>query len=154
MAYPFKTYNFRVTIDGIASPAGDPSQGIGGGFSEVQGFDIACALIEYRDGNSPLNTTIKVPGLTSYSNVTLKWGATEDLQFYNWVIETTRVGRALVTHNVTIELLDDDGQTVVATWQLTGAWPCKYSASGLSATGNEFQFESLELCHHGLERVA
>ncbi|GHU84882.1 hypothetical protein FACS1894198_1520 [Clostridia bacterium] len=154
MSYPLKTYNFRVTIDGIASPAGDAAQGIGGGFSEVQGFDISHDVIEYRDGNSPLHTTIKLPGLTKYSNVTFKWGATEDLNFYNWVIEVPKSGKGLVKHRVTIELLDDDGQTPVARWELEGAWPCKYVASGLSASGSEFLFESIELSHHGMTRTA
>jgi phage tail-like protein len=157
MAYPLKTYNFNVTISGgTAAPgavAPDASTGIGGGFSEVQGLDISHGLIAYRDGNSPLNTVIQFPGLTSYSSVTLKWGATDDVAFYNWVVETAPAGSKLTKSTVVITLLDDDHATVLATWQLIGAFPFKYAASGFSASDNAFLFETVEICHHGLTRI-
>ena len=154
MAYPFKKYKFNVTIDGINSPAGDAAQGIGGGFTEVAGFDLSYDVIEYRDGNSPLHTSIKLPGLAKYSNITLKYGTTADITFYNWVTETATAGNNITKHNLTINLLDVDGSTVLATWQVERAWPCHYVATDFNASASEIAFESIELCHEGLTRTA
>ena len=153
MAYPFKKYKFNVTIDGITGATGDGAS-FGGGFSEVAGFDLSLDTIEYRDGNSPLHTSIKLPGLAKYSNITLKWGTTEDMSFYSWVVETATVGQDLQKQNVTIDLLDDDGTTVLASWQVERAWPCKYVATDFNASASEIAFESIELCHEGLTRTA
>ena len=53
MVYPFKKYNYDVTIDGKAV----------GGFSEVSAPDISSDPIEYREGNFAVNTVGKQPGL-------------------------------------------------------------------------------------------
>ncbi|MDR2817704.1 MAG: phage tail protein [Oscillospiraceae bacterium] len=157
MPYPLKAYNFNVAVTGgTAAPtagATDVGSGIGGGFSEVQGLEISHGLIVYRDGNSPLNTVIQFPGLTTYSNVTLKWGATVNVSFYNWVVATAMAGSKLLKSTVVITQLDDDHSTVLATWQLQDAFPYKYVASGFNAAENAFLFEAVELCHQGLTRI-
>ena len=61
--YPFKKYNYRLEIDSIDVAA----------FSEVSGFDASVDVIEYREGTEPINSPRKMPGLTKYGNVTLKW---------------------------------------------------------------------------------
>ena len=47
-------------------------------FSEVSGFDASVDVIEYREGTEPINSPRKMPGLTKYGNVTLKWGMTRE----------------------------------------------------------------------------
>lgn len=54
-------------------------------FSEVSGFDASVDVIEYREGTEPINSPRKMPGLTKYGNVTLKWGMSESMSFYEWV---------------------------------------------------------------------
>ena len=54
-------------------------------FSEVSGFDASVDVIEYREGTEAINSPRKMPGMTKYGNVTLKWGMTENLSFYEWV---------------------------------------------------------------------
>ena len=146
-SYPLTKFRFRMIVNGFTA-----------GFSEVSGFDASTDVIEYRAGSDTNNSTIKLPGLTKYSNITLKWGMTEDKSLYDWVtasiggeaaVNGTNIGR----EDVTIELLDTDGQTVKAAWQVIRAWPCKYTAPDFNANSSEIAFESIELAHEGLIRV-
>ena len=57
-------------------------------FQEVSGLDIVTEPIEYRHGNSPAMSAIKMPGIMKYADVTLKKGVfTDDNQFYEWISE-------------------------------------------------------------------
>ena len=60
---PFNNFNFLVEVDGITRAA----------FQEASGFDSMIDVVEHREGGE--NTTArKLPGMTKYSNITLKWG--------------------------------------------------------------------------------
>ena len=54
-------------------------------FQEVSGLDVETEAIEYRHGNSPVFSAIKMPGMMKYADVTLKKGVfNEDNEFlYN-----------------------------------------------------------------------
>ena len=70
---PYGSFRFLVEIDGIARAA----------FQEVSGFDSDVEVMEHREGGE--NTTVrKLPGLTKYSNIQLKWGMTDDPELYDW----------------------------------------------------------------------
>lgn len=64
---PYRNYNFLVEIDGITRA----------GFQECSGLDSTQDPIEYREGTDSL-TTRKLSGLVKYSNITFKWGITDD----------------------------------------------------------------------------
>lgn len=137
---PYGNYNFLVEIDGIARAA----------FQEVSGLDATIDVVEYREGGE--NTTPrKLPAMTKYSNITLKWGMTDDMDLYDWhrqavLGETER-------KNGSVVLLGRAGEEV-ARWNFIRAWPTKYDAADLNAEGNDVAVETLELAHEGLERVA
>ena len=136
---PFGNYNFLVEIDGITRAA----------FQEVSGFDSTIDVIEHREGGE--NTTLrKLPGMTKYSNISLKWGITDDMDLYTWHRQT--VQGQLERKNGSIVLLGRDGQEV-ARWNFIRAWPTKYDGPDLNAEGNDVAIETLELAHEGLERV-
>lgn len=136
---PFGNYNFLVEIDGITRAA----------FQEVSGFDSTIDVIEHREGGE--NTTLrKLPGMTKYSNITLKWGITDDMELYLWHRQAV-IGQ-LERKNGSIVLLGRDGQEV-ARWNFLRAWPTKYDGPDLNAEGNDVAIETLELAHEGLERV-
>jgi phage tail-like protein len=136
---PFGNYNFLVEIDGITRAA----------FQEVSGFDSTIDVIEHREGGE--NTTLrKLPGMTKYSNITLKWGITDDMELYTWHRQAV-IGQ-LERKNGSIVLLGRDGQEV-ARWNFLRAWPTKYDGPDLNAEGNDVAIETLELAHEGLERV-
>ena len=63
-------------------------------FSEVSGLNVTAAVIEYREGSDPEYTTLKMPGLKKYSNVTLKRGSmAADNGFFEWFKDMMRIRR-------------------------------------------------------------
>jgi phage tail-like protein len=136
---PYVNFNFLVEIDGITRAA----------FHQVSGFDSAIDVIEHREGGQN-TTTRKLPGMTKYSNIQLKWGITDDLQLFEW--HRQAVQGDLQRKNGSIVLLNRKGEEV-ARWNFVRAWPSRYTASELTAEGGDVAIESLELAHEGLERV-
>lgn len=139
--YPYKNYRFKVEIDNTQV----------GGFSEVTGFDATFDVIEYRAGDDEL-TPRKQPGLVKYSNITLKRGVVDAIEFYTWINEI-REGN-LKRKTVTISLMNDAGSSVITSWTLTNAWPCKYTGPDFNGTGSEVAVESIEFAHEKLVREA
>ena len=135
---PYLNFNFLVDI-GLGDEIG---------FSEVDLPSGEIELIEYREGADRVNTARKLPGLTKYSNVTLKRGITGRTDLFEWW-KSVRDGQ-LQRRNVTITLLDEQRQAVFR-WLLRNAFPVKVEAPTLNATGNEVAIETLELAHEGLE---
>lgn len=136
---PYRNFRFRVEVDGIQQF----------GFSEVSGFDASINVIEYREGNE-VTTTRKLPGLTKYGNITLKWGVTDSMDMYNWL--SSAVQGQIQRKNVTIVALDEEGNDV-ATWQVIEAWPSHYTAPNFNGQGNEVAIEQLEIAHEGMTRT-
>jgi phage tail-like protein len=134
---PFRSFNFAVEIDGIARA----------GFRECSGLDASQDPIEYREGTYGL-TASKLPGLNKFSNITLKWGMTDDHELWDWRKKamTGKVERK----NGSIVLLDDTGAEKKR-WNFREAWPTKWTGPGFNATGNEVAIETLEIAHEGLE---
>jgi phage tail-like protein len=136
---PFLNYNFLVELDGIARAA----------FSEVTGLDATTEPVEYREGGE--NTTVrKLPGMTKYSNIVLKWGMTADKELYTWYRQTV-LGN-VQRRNGSLIVLDRQGSEV-ARWNFVNAWPTKYDIPDFNATANQTAVETLELAHEGVERV-
>lgn len=134
---PFRSFNFAVEIDGIARA----------GFRECSGLDASQDPIEYREGTEG-PTARKLPGLVKYSNITLKWGMTDDAELWDWRKRamTGKVERK----NGSIVLLDDTGAEKMR-WNFREAWPTKWTGPSFNATGNEVAIETLEIAHEGLD---
>jgi phage tail-like protein len=136
---PYGSYNFLVEIDGITRAA----------FRECSGFDSTIAVIEYREGGE--NTTVrKLPGMTTYSNITLQRGVTDDMDLYQW--HRQAIQGNVERKNGSIVLLDRSGQEV-ARWNFVRAWPTKWTGPSLNAEGTEVAIDSFELAHEGVERA-
>jgi phage tail-like protein len=137
---PYGNFNFLVEIDGIARAA----------FQECSGFDSEIDVIEHREGGE--NTTPrKLPGLTKYSNIVLKWGMTDDSELYDWHRQV--VMGIMERKNGSIVLLDRDGEEKVR-WNFVRAWPAKWDSPDFNAEGNDLAIETLELAHEGVERAS
>lgn len=118
------------------------------GFTEVTGLDMQVEAIEYREGNSPEYSKVKMPGLHKFSNITLKRGSIAgDSDFYKWIntISLNTVER----RDVVISLLNEAHEPVM-TWKAKNSFPVKVQASDLKADGNEVAIETIELAHEGL----
>ncbi len=136
---PYGNYNFLVEIDGITRAA----------FQQVSGFDSTIDVVEHREGGE--NTTPrKLPGMTKYSNITLKWGLTDDHDLYDW--HRQAVLGDVQRKNGSIILLDRHG-TEKMRWNFVNAWPSKWDGPDFNAEGNDVAIETLELAHEGIERA-
>ena len=139
--YPLPSFHFQVNWGGTRI-----------GFTEVSGLDFETEVIDYREGSSPNYHKMKLPGLTKYSNVTLKRGVIKgDYDFYKWWISTQMFQglSAPFRRDVSIELLDEQHQPVLV-WRLSNAWPTKLESSSLRAESSEVLIETLVLVHEGL----
>ncbi len=137
---PYKAYNFLVEIDGITRA----------GFRECSGLDSGQDPIEYREGHEKPLTTRKLPGLVKYSNISLKWGITDDADLWDW--RTKAVEGKVERKNGSIVLLDDTGEEKMR-WNFRDGWPTKWTGASFNATGNEVAIETLEIAHEGVEKA-
>lgn len=136
--WPLPKFYFSVEIAPLEKAA----------FQEVSGLEVEAQVIEYRHGNSPEFSTIKMPGIKKFSDVTLKKGVFKgDNKFWDWFskIKMNTIERQAVT----ISLLDEEGKPAMV-WKLTNAWPTKITATDLKSDGNEVAVETLVLAHEGL----
>lgn len=136
---PYRVYNFLVEIDGITRA----------GFRECSGLDTSQDAIDYREGTDPL-TTRKLPGLVKYSNITLKWGMTDDTELWDW--RQQAMDGNVERKNGSIVLLDDRGEEKLR-WNFRDGWPTKWTGPGFNATGNEVAIETLEIVHEGVTKA-
>lgn len=117
-------------------------------FQEVSGLDVEAQPIEYRHGDSPVFSTIKMPGIKKSGNVTMKKGVFKsDNKFWDWFnqIKMNTIKRLPVT----ISLLDETGAPTMV-WTLANAWPTKITGTDMKAEGNEVAIETIEIAHEGI----
>jgi phage tail-like protein len=136
--YPLPVFHFTVQWGGTRI-----------GFSEVTGLTQENQVIEYRDGSFPEYSSIKMPGLRKFTNVTFKRGIVKsDNEFFAWLstIKLNTVQR----RDLVISLLNENHEPVM-TWTAHNAFPVKIDGPQLKASGNEVAIETLEIAHEGLE---
>lgn len=117
-------------------------------FQEVSGLDTEPERMEYRHGNSPVFSTIKMPGMKKYGNVTLKKGIFKsDHLFWNWYnkIKMNTIERSTLI----IKLCDEVGNPTM-TWTLDNAFPVKITSSDLKSDADEIAVDAIEIYHEGL----
>jgi phage tail-like protein len=135
--YPIPVFHFTVDWKGKNA-----------GFSEVSGLTQEAGLIEYREGSSKVFSTIKMPGLRKYSNITLKRGVMKsDNDFFAWL--NTVSLNTIERRDISISLLNEKNEPVM-TWKVLQAFPVKIEGPALKATGNDVAIESIELAHEGV----
>ena len=137
---PYRNFRFRLEIDGLDA----------GSFSEVSGFDATIDVVEYRAGDDPAITPTKLPGLIKYGNITLKWGSSETMVLYDWLIDITE--GTIEKKTVTLTALDEEGSPA-ASWRCINAWPVKYTAPDFNGTSSEVAIETIEMDNEGLTRT-
>ena len=137
---PFRNFNFLVELDGIAQAS----------FTECSGLSSTTEVIENREGGD--NVTVrKLPGKTSYSDISLKWGLTDSTELWDWRQQI--VDGNVVRKNGSIVVFDLANSTEVARWNFVRAWPTKWEGPNLSAKGNDIAIDTLVLAHEGLTRA-
>lgn len=136
---PYKNFRFLVEIDNIVQA----------GFSDCSGFGSNVEVIEYREGGDAA-TVRKLPGKTSYPDITLKWGLTDSRDLYDW--HRTAIAGRIERKNGSIVVLDDTGQEKVR-WNFFSAWPSKWDGPDFSAKGNDVAIDTLTVSCERVERA-
>ena len=136
---PYRAYSFLVEIDGITRA----------GFRECSGLDSSQDPVDYREGNDP-HIARKLPGLVKHSNLTLKWGITDDAQLWEWRKKV--MDGKIERKNGSVILMDDTGTEKIR-WNFREGWPTKWTGPSFNATGNEVAIETLEIVHEGLAKA-
>lgn len=127
------------------------------GFQKCSELSYEIAKIEYWEGGSVIPW--KVPGRTTFTDVTLERGASTSEKFYNWALEvveasvgggqkeTRGIGspNTIYLENVDIVQLDRDGTTPMRVWTLYNAWVQKFVAGDWDNTADEVVVEQLTL---------
>jgi phage tail-like protein len=138
--YPVDT--FKITLGG---PEG------AGLFNSVSGISssIDPAAFDHVDGQGKPQVT-KTPAKVHWGDVTLSRGIDKDKQLWDWHFACIDKGIEGNRKDLTIELLDTKGQTVV-TWSLIQAFPFMYNAGGYQAGGEGGV--GLESCGLACQRI-
>lgn len=141
---PYRNFRFLVEIDGITQA----------GFSDCTGPGSEMDVIEYREGNENPGqvpqTVRKLPGLTKYGNITLKWGLTDSKELYEWHRNACK--GVIQRKNGSIVVLDELGSEA-ARWNFFNGWPSKWTGPDFTAKGTDVAIETLEIAHEGIERA-
>jgi phage tail-like protein len=137
---PYRGFNFVVEIDGITRA----------GFREASGLDSSQDPVEYREGNEKPITARKLPGLNKYSNISLKWGISDDADLWKW--RKTAIDGKVERKNGSIILRNEAGDEKVR-WNFHDAWPTKWTGPSFNATSNDVAIETLELAHEGVVKA-
>lgn len=135
---PYAAFAFKIEVDGM----------IRGGFTDVGGLDTTIEVTEYAEGGE--HHVRKLPGKVKYSNVTLKYGLTDDRFLYDWMLEASRGN--VVRRTGSIVIFDLQGNEKVR-WNFRDAWPTSWKGPTLSAKSNEYAIEEIDLAHEGIERA-
>ncbi len=131
---PYPAYRFFVEI------AGD----LQAFFHECSGLEMKTETFEYKEGG--LNTFVhKLPGQTSFSNLTLKWGSMQKTSLWEWYLRlATKPDKRSEKKNVSVIQYDTTG-VEVRRWNLIGAYPVKWVGPSFSASQESIGVETLEL---------
>jgi len=111
-------------------------------------LDSEVDVIEYRHGDSPEFSTIKMPGLRKPSDVTLKKGMfTGDVDFFDWFGEIQM--NTIERRTVQILLLNESGDAEII-WTLANAFPKQIQGTDLNSSSSDVAVETLVLAHEGV----
>jgi len=139
MRDPIRNFRFNIEIDGITDA----------GFSEASGFDSTSDVIEYREDKDPPHVR-KIPGLTKFGDITLKWGLTDDKRLFDWRQDI--IDGKVTRKTVYIIAFDEAGDEKVR-WQCDNAWPSKLDPADFTAKGNDLAINTLTISCEEVKRT-
>jgi phage tail-like protein len=123
----------------------------------VSGLEHSVEVIEYREGAN-IDTVYKLPGLSSFQDVTFERGVTQDTDFVNWLQQlfdfdaldgaASEEGwrRSIIIYQLDME------RTRIKSWEILNAWPRQVSTSDFDATANEVLMETLVVANEGIRQ--
>ena len=140
MTHPCGAFNFLVEIDGVTVAR----------FAEVSGLDTTTDVIEYREGNQA-TTVRKIPGLSKFTNITLRRGYTEATELWDW--RKTVLDGQTHRRSGSVMLLNEAREGAVR-WNFYDEWPSALRGPSLDAGTSAVAIETLEITCEFLERIS
>lgn len=136
---PARNFNFLVEIDGLAQAR----------FMECSGLEATTEVIEMREGGD--GAVRKLPGKTTYADITLKAGLTVSPDLWNWREDVIRGN--VVRKNGSIVVFDLQRNKEVMRWNFLNAWPSKWTGPSLDARASDIAVETLVLAVEEVTRA-
>ncbi len=137
--YPPVGFHFEVSIDGLSSNAKDTR------FQSVSGLSADIETEDFTEGGEN-RFTHKLPSRTKFPNLTLKRGMLVGSEVIDWCRDAIE-NFVFQPKDVTVKLLDEEHRPLV-TWNITHAYPIKWSVDDLNAEEGKLVIETLELTYH------
>jgi len=140
----YGTYYFKLTLGGHESA---------GYFKECTGLSSEHEVVPHTSTDAKGKSLVqKFPGQLKWANITLKRGVDTNSELWTWRQQVIDGDIDAARQTGTIELVNWKGDPVV-TYSFTRGWPCRYSAPGMNAGGNEILVEEIEIAHEGFTRT-
>ena len=141
---PVPSFRFVVQLGG--TPAG--------WFTQCGGLTVERTVYPVEEGG--LNAFVhQLPNRATSSRITLKRGIADEA-LWKWFVGQNDAGlyeSKVEYRNITIVLYNVD-RTEAKRWNVSRAYPVKWSGPDLNTDGNNLAIETLELIHHGISLVA
>ena len=116
-------------------------------FQECSGLNVEVEVEEYQEGGNN-DFVHKLPGRMKYGNITLKRGVSDNPLFMTWRPKIEGGKLAVESKNVSIILFNHAGETVKA-WEISEAYPVKWTGPDFRASSMDVAVETIELAHQG-----
>jgi phage tail-like protein len=136
---PAPEFRFYLEIDGLVE----------GAFAECSGMKAEREIITYKEGG--LNHYAhKLPGRTTYSEITLRKGVMFTIELWDWFQEGIDDGK-VKRRNFTIFQYSSYFNMPARWYHVKNAYPVSWEASSLRTDSNQLAMESLTLTFEKLE---
>jgi phage tail-like protein len=137
---PYPAYNFKIMIGG--QPVAH--------FSRVGPIIVDVGTAEYREAGHA-QVVHQIPTITTYQDVSLKYGVTSSTVMWDWFYATTQ--GAIQRKNVSVVVLDSTGATPVLQWDLIGTLPKRWVSPEMDATARAVAVEEIVLSVESVKRA-
>jgi len=138
------TYYFKLKLGGHESA---------GFFKECTGLSSENQVVTHTSADEQGKALVqKFPGQLQWANINLKRGVDANNELWKWRQEVIDGKIDGARKDGTIEVVDWEGKPIT-TYSFRRGWPCKYSAPGLNASGNDILVEEIEIAHEGFIRA-
>ncbi|WP_310425610.1 phage tail protein [Chamaesiphon sp. VAR_48_metabat_135_sub] len=141
--YPPVGFHFKVEVQNVQN-ADDVR------FSEVSGLSVEMGTEEVAEGGQ--NRFIqKYPTRTKYPELVLKRGLLVNSEILTWIRQCLE-DYQIQPKDIFIKLLNEEHQPLL-TWNITKAYPTKWSVSDFNASNNAVVIESLQFFYQSFTLV-
>jgi len=131
-------------------------------FTSVSGGAMEISVISYTLNTSGGSSGIMMPGACGYEPITLSYGVTDDIRFWDW---WTDMANSKIYRRVNLTLAaygplpkkDDDTykkKKRKAEWNLTNAWPSRISGFNFDLDSTSAYIAEVTLIVESVERVS